>query len=295
MSDPGGVRAVSIVEVGPRDGLQNAPDHYSAESKVGFIEALVHAGVRTVEATSFVNALAVPRLSDADQVMCRLNRVEDVRYMALVPNERGYDRAVACDVNAIALFASATEAFSAANLHADIDETFERFLPVSRRATADKVWLRGYVSVAFGCPYSGEVDPGQVAAVAARLMALCCDEIALADTIGSADPCRVRTLLDVLDGVIPFERIAFHFHDTSGRAIANVDTALAYGIRTFDSAAGGLGGCPFAPGAPGNLATERLVEHCESRGIVTGIDAEAVRRSVSRLHSEALPLVGTAI
>lgn len=272
-----------MVEVAPRDGLQNANACCSTERKVTFIEALVGAGVTTVEATSFVNPVRVPMLADADDVMRRLRRVSGVRYLVLVPNERGYDRAMDAGVNAIAFFTSATERFCRANLRASIEETFQRFQPIQRRAKSDRLWIRAYISVAFGCPYSGEIDPAQVGSIAARLFDLGCDEIALADTIGAARPGDVERLLDSIQGVIPVDRLALHFHDTAGRALDNVDVALKHGVTTFDGAAGGLGGCPFAPGAPGNLATEKLVDHLHRRGIQTGINSEAIRRAVSIL------------
>ncbi|HEV2106652.1 MAG TPA: hydroxymethylglutaryl-CoA lyase [Thermomicrobiales bacterium] len=274
---------VTIVEVGPRDGLQNHPATFATSAKVAFIEALAAAGAKVIETTSFVSPVAVPRLADADQLMHDLHRQAGVRYLALVPNERGYERAISAGIDSVALFASATEAFSQANLRASIDETFERFHVVARRAKTDAVWLRGYVSVAFACPYSGATDPDDTRRVAERLLNLGCDEIALADTIGAAEPAGVRELLDKVLISIPAELLALHVHDTGGRALANVDAALEYGIRTFDSSAGGLGGCPFAPGAPGNVATEILVEHLAGRGIETGIDPHAVRRAVVSL------------
>jgi isopropylmalate/homocitrate/citramalate synthase len=190
---------------------------------------------------------------------------------------------MAVGVNAIALFASATEAFSQANLRASIDESFERFAPIATRAKADGMWLRGYVSVAFACPYSGPTDPGNMLNVAMRLLELGCDEISIADTIGAAMPGDVERLLEEVAGTIPEERIAMHFHDTGGQALANVDAALGHGVATFDSSAGGMGGCPFAPGAPGNVATELLVEHLEQRGITTGIDSQRIRAAVAAL------------
>ncbi len=281
-------RHVTIVEVGPRDGLQNDPHTYPTDAKLAFIEALAAAGAPVLEATSFVSPAAIPKLADAEEVMRRLTRRAGVRYVALVPNERGYDRAVATGVDAIALFASATEAFSQANLRASIDQTFARFEPVARRAKADWRWLRGYVSVAFACPYSGPTDPHQARDVAERLLALGCDEIALADTIGTAQPADVRRLLDTTLAAIPRDRLALHFHDTQGQALANIDTALAeYGIATFDSSAGGLGGCPYAPGAPGNIATELLVDHLTTRGITTGINPAAIRHAVADLSAHA--------
>jgi isopropylmalate/homocitrate/citramalate synthase len=277
---------VTIVEVGPRDGLQNDPGAYPTNAKIAFIEALATAGLPVVEAGSFVSPAAIPQLADSDDVIRGLTPKDGVRYVALVPNERGYDRAVAAGVNSIALFASATEEFSQANLRASIDETFVRFQAVASRARADRRWIRGYVSVAYTCPYAGPTKPALVLKVASRLLDLGCDEIALADTIGVAEPGDIRQLLDVVLPAIPRERLALHFHDTNGRALANVDAALEYGIATFDGSAGGLGGCPYAPGAPGNLATELLVRSLAARGIETGVDAEAVRNAVTALRAQ---------
>ena len=274
---------VQVVEVGPRDGLQNDPRTFSVEARVAFIEDLADAGATVIEAGSFVSPAAVPQMAGSDEVFAALERHEGMRYVALVPNEKGYERALAAGVNAIALFASATEGFSQANLRASIDESFARFAPVAARAEADQAWMRGYVSVAFHCPYEGPTDPARARDIALRLFELGCDEVSIADTIGVATPDDVHRLLEVLLPDIPAERLAMHFHDTHGRALANVDAALAHGVITFDTSAGGMGGCPYAPGAPGNLATEALVEHLANRDITTGIDADAVRRAVARL------------
>ena len=275
---------VTIVEVGPRDGLQNDPGTYPTEAKVAFIEALAAAGAPVVETTSFVSPAAIPKLADAEAVMARVPRRPGVRYLALVPNERGYERARAAGVDAVALFASATEAFSQANLRATIEESFARFAPVARRAKADGVWLRGYVSVAIACPYSGPTDPARARDIVRRLDALGCDEVALADTIGAARPADITRLLATVLPAIPAHRLALHLHDTRGVALANVDAALDLGIEVFDSSAGGLGGCPYAPGAPGNLATEHLVAHLMKQGIDTGVDLAAVRDAVTVLR-----------
>jgi isopropylmalate/homocitrate/citramalate synthase len=285
---------VSIVEVGPRDGLQNAPGSYSTASRAAFIEALVEAGVTTVETCSFVSPTAVPKMADADEVVRCLKPKKGVRYIALVPNERGYDRATTLGMDSIGIFTSATEAFCQANLRATVDATFDRFQPISRRAATDNVWLRGYISVAFGCPFSGPVDPSDVVSVALRLVDLGCQEIVLADTIGTANPTSVRAVLDALRSSIPYGRLALHSHDTAGQAIANIDAALAYGVTNFDSAAGGMGGCPFAPGAPGNVSTEQLIEHLHGRGIATKIDPEQIRRAGEVLHTGRDSLVGSA-
>jgi isopropylmalate/homocitrate/citramalate synthase len=279
---------VTIVEVGPRDGLQNDPRLFPVEARIAFIEALAAAGATVIETGAFVSPKAVPQMASSDAVMQRLDRRPDVRYLALVPNEKGYERAREAGVDAIALFASATEAFSQANIRASIDESFARFEPVARRAKADGVWVRGYVSVAFHCPYAGVTDPKQAIAVAKRLLDLGCDEISIADTIGHAVPAEVDRLLGLAIDAIPLDKLALHFHDTGGRALDNVDAALAHGVAIFDSAAGGMGGCPYAPGAPGNLGTEALVRHLEGRGVATGIDADAVARAVDALARQAV-------
>ncbi|HEU5424181.1 MAG TPA: hydroxymethylglutaryl-CoA lyase, partial [Nitrolancea sp.] len=248
-------RRVTVVEVGPRDGLQNEPQIVPTEAKIAFVEALAAAGLPVVEATSFVSPKAVPQLADAEAVMRGITRRPGTRYPVLVPNERGLERALAAGVDAIALFTAASEEFSRHNVRASIDETFDRFRPVAEQARAAGLWLRGYVSTAIDCPYSGPVAPEQAVAVAERLFELGCQEVALADTIGTATPRAVDRLLARTAARLGLERIGLHFHDTGGLALANVMIGLDYGVRVFDAAAGGLGGCPFAPGAPGNLAT----------------------------------------
>ena len=275
---------VTIVEVGPRDGLQNESSVVPTERKVAFIETLSAAGLPVVEATSFVSPKAVPQLADADDVMRMVRRRPGVRYPVLVPNERGLERALAAGADAIALFTAATEAFARANVGTSVDGTFERFAPVAERARALGIWVRGYVSVAFGCPYVGAVPPTDAVGVATRLFDLGCAEVSLADTIGVATPDAVDLVLRAATEALPRERLALHFHDTGGQALANVAVGLAHGVRIFDSAAGGLGGCPFAPGAPGNLATEALVAFVASRGIETGIDRTAVVAAVADLR-----------
>lgn len=275
---------VTLVEVGPRDGLQNEQTLIPVEAKIQFIETLARAGFPIIEATSFVNPKAVPQLADAGEVMQRIQRRAGTRYLTLVPNERGLDRAIEADVDAIALFTAATEAFAQANVGTTIDGTFERFSSVIERAREHGMWIRGYVSVAFSCPYSGSVDPDAVATVAERLWEAGCDEVAIADTIGSAEPDQVVEVTTAVAEVVPVSRLAMHFHDTSGRALANVDAALAQGIRIFDSSAGGLGGCPFAPGAAGNLATEALVPHLEQAGFRTGIDTTLLTEAITGMR-----------
>lgn len=282
---------VNVVEVGPRDGLQNEPVHVAPDNKITFIDALANAGIRVIEATSFVSPRAVPQLADADEVVRSINSRHDVRYTVLVPNERGYDRAREAGCTAIALFTSASEQFSQRNVNATIDETFERFAPVVERARHDGVWVRGYVSTATDCPYTGEVHPRQAVDVAARLFAIGCDEVALADTIGRATPKRLGALLDIACDELPIERLALHLHDTGGLALANVMIGLDYGITIYDAAAGGLGGCPFAPGAPGNLSTGRLLKLLHGLGIKTGIDEERVSDAIEQLRT-ACPELG---
>lgn len=278
-------QVVRIVEVGPRDGLQNEADLVPTEVKIRFVEALAAAGATDVETTSFVNPKAVPQLADADAVMRGVRRARGVRYSVLVPNERGLDRALATGADAISLFASATESFSQANLRASIDETFERFVPVAAKVRAHGHRLRGYVSVSFACPFGGPVPPAQSVEVAKRLFDLGCDEVAFADTIGTARPTEVTALLELALQAFPVDRLALHFHDTHGAALANVGAGLDAGVRTLDGAAGGLGGCPFAPGAPGNLATEDLVEYLHRAGYTTGVDSNAIRMAVRDLRA----------
>lgn len=284
-------RHVTVVEVGPRDGLQNEAEIVPIEAKVRFIEALAGAGLPVVESTSFVNPKAVPQLADAAEVMQRVERRPGTRYSVLVPNERGLERALAAGCDAIALFTAASEAFSQANVHASIDETFARFAPVAVTARAAGLSIRGYVSTAVDCPYSGPVDPDVVADVTGRLFALGCDEVSLADTIGTGTPQAVDRMLDVVLHEFDCDHIALHFHDTHDLALANVMIGLNYGVSVFDSAAGGLGGCPFAPGAPGNLATEKLLALLDGLGIETGVNRAAVAQAMADLR-QAVPGIG---
>lgn len=286
-------RDVVVVEVGPRDGLQNEAQPVPTERKIAFIDALSSAGLAWIEATSFVNPRAVPQMADAGEVMRGITRFPGARYPVLVPNERGLDRAMDAGVDAIALFTAATDEFAQANVGTSIAGTFERFAPVIERAKAQGVWVRGYVSVAFGCPYAGPVAAGAVTTVTERLLSAGCDEICLADTIGVGVPADVRATLDAVGMSLPLGDLALHFHDTTGNALSNVAVALDRGVRIFDSAAGGLGGCPFAPGAPGNLATESLLAFLHQAGLRTGVDPEAVTRATDLLLAY-VPRLGTA-
>jgi hydroxymethylglutaryl-CoA lyase len=268
--------AARIVEVGPRDGLQNEAVSLPAAAKVRFIEALADAGLATVEVTSFVSPTAVPQLADADEVLAAVRRRPGVRYPVLVPNARGLERALAAGADAIAVFTAASETFTRANIGMSIAESLRVFAPVVERALEEGMWTRGYVSTAFGCPYEGLVEPHRAGLVAGGLADLGCAEISIGDTIGVAEPEDVPGVVAAVAERVPLERIALHLHDTGGRALANVAAGLDAGVRTFDASATGLGGCPFALGAPGNVATEELVRFLERSGHPTGVDPDAV-------------------
>jgi hydroxymethylglutaryl-CoA lyase len=268
---------VTVVEVGPRDGLQNEAAIVPTAAKVELIERLADAGLPVVEATSFVSARAVPQLADADEVLPAVRRRAGVRYPVLVPNVRGLERALAAGADAIAVFTAASEAFTRANINMTVAESLHAFAPVLERARAGGMWTRGYVSTAFGCPYQGAVEPAAVADVAAALFELGCDEVSIGDTIGVGRPEQVPAVVGAVTERVPVGRIALHLHDTGGLALENVAAGLEAGVRTFDSSAGGLGGCPFAPGAPGNLATESLVAMLHDGGYETAVDLDAVR------------------
>jgi isopropylmalate/homocitrate/citramalate synthase len=268
---------VTVVEVGPRDGLQNEAAVVPAAEKVRLIERLADAGLPVVEATSFVSPRAVPQLADADEVLPAIRRRQGVRYPVLVPNVRGLDRALAAGADAIAVFTAASDEFTRANIGMTIAESLLAFAPVLQRAQAEGMWTRGYISTAFGCPYSGDVRPEVVAGVAAALRGLGCGQISIGDTIGVGRPEHVPAVVSAVAASVPVAEIALHLHDTGGLALENVAAGLEAGVRVFDSSAGGLGGCPFAPGAPGNLSTEALVGFLHERGHETGVDLAAVR------------------
>jgi len=268
---------VRIYEVGPRDGLQNETQPVSLETKRAFIERLVAAGLREIEATSFVSPKAIPQLADADALLPTLPRTPGVRYPVLVPNERGMARAEVAGADALAVFTAATDAFTEHNIGMTVDESLDAFEPVLARAGDLGWWRRGYVSTAFGCPYTGAVDPHQAVRVGVRLLELGVDEVSFGDTIGVGVPAGVRAVTDAATGAgIDLDRIAFHFHDTRGTALANVVAGLDMGVRCFDSSAGGTGGCPYAPGAAGNLATEDLVYLLDASGFEHGVSLEGI-------------------
>lgn len=268
---------VRIYEVGPRDGLQNEKEPISTDAKLRFLSLLADAGLHEIEATSFVSPKAIPQLADADEVMSRLERRPGVRYPVLVPNARGLERAEAAGADAVAVFTAASEPFTKANISMTIAESIDAFRPVVTRARERGWWTRGYVSTAFGCPYQGEVGEAAVVGVAQQLLELGVEELSIGDTIGVAGPADVRRVVEALFAAgIGAERLAMHFHDTRGTALANVSAALELGIRCFDASTGGTGGCPYAPGAAGNLATEDLVYLLEREGLTHGVDLDAL-------------------
>ena len=269
-------RRVTIVEVGPRDGLQNEPGFVPTATKLALIERLAGAGLTRIEATAFVSPKWVPQMADHAAVMAGIARRPGVAYSALVPNEKGAEAALAAGADALAVFTAASETFSLKNTNCSIAEGIDRFRPVMVLAEKAGVPVRGYISCALDCPYEGLIAPEAVAEVAARLFDLGCTEIAVSDTIGTGTPERTARAFEAVLRHVPATGLVGHFHDTKGRALANVAAALALGIRVFDGAVGGLGGCPYAPGASGNLATEALVLWLESQGWQTGLDAEAL-------------------
>lgn len=267
---------VTVVEVGPRDGLQNEPGTVPTDVKVEFIDRLSATGLPVIEATSFVSPRWVPQLADGAEVMARITRREGVRYPVLVPNERGLKDAVAAGAREVAVFTAASEAFTRANLNRSIHESLEMFRPVAAGARARGLRLRGYVSTALGCPYQGEVPVADVLSVTEALLDLGCHEVSLGDTIGVGTPGQAVALIEAVSRVADLDRIAVHFHDTYGQGLANTLAALEAGVTVADTSAGGLGGCPFAPGAKGNLATEDLVYALRGGGVETGVDLDAL-------------------
>jgi len=276
---------VRIYEVGPRDGLQNEDMLIPAERKIALIDLLSQAGFEKIEATSFVSPKWVPQLADAEAVLAGITRKPGTDYAALTPNMKGYERALAAGVDEVAVFASASEGFSHKNINCSIAESLARFAPLLEAAKADGVPVRGYVSCVIACPYDGPVAPEAVRDVAQALFDMGCYEVSLGDTIGAGTPASVATMLETVLPRLPSERLAGHFHDTRDNALDNVAAALALGLRVFDSAVGGLGGCPYAPGAKGNLATGPLVALLEQSGFSTGIDREALGKAEQYLRS----------
>ncbi|MCR6686926.1 hydroxymethylglutaryl-CoA lyase [Pseudoxanthomonas sp.] len=267
---------VRIVEVGPRDGLQNEKAMVATADKIELVDRLSASGLRTVEATSFVSPKWVPQLADAAEVMAGISRRPGVAYPVLVPNEQGYARARTAGADEVAVFTAASEAFTRQNINASIEESIERFAPVLARARADGVRVRGYVSTVLGCPYQGQVPLADVVRVARRLHAMGCYEVSLGDTIGVGTPRKAREMLLAVAAEVPMAALAVHFHDTYGQALANVAACIEAGVRVADSAVAGTGGCPYARGASGNVASEDLAYMLQGMGIDTGIDLEAL-------------------
>ncbi|MDH7451821.1 hydroxymethylglutaryl-CoA lyase [Luteimonas composti] len=269
-------RHVRIVEVGPRDGLQNEKTQVPTAAKIELVDRLSATGLRTIEATSFVSPKWVPQLADAAEVFAGIAKKPGVSYPVLVPNLQGYERALAAGAREVAVFTAASEAFNRKNTNAGVDESLARFAPVLERARADGVQVRGYVSTVLGCPYQGEVPLAEVVRVAAALHAMGCYEISLGDTIGVGTPARARAMLRAVAGAVPMAALAVHFHDTWGQALANILACLEEGVGVVDSAVSGAGGCPYARGASGNVASEDVVYMLHGMGIDTGIDLDAL-------------------
>ena len=270
---------VEIFEVGPRDGLQNEKRLIPAAEKIALIDRLSRAGFQRIEVASFVSPKWVPQMADGAEVLAGITRVPGVAYAALVPNMKGFERAVEARVDEIAIFGSASEGFSKANINATIEESLERFRPVVEAARQIDMPVRGYVSCVTDCPYDGQVAPGQVAKVAEALFSMGCYEISLGDTIGKGTPDSIARMLLAVREVAPVHRLAGHFHDTGGRALDNIDASLSLGLRVFDAAVGGLGGCPYADGATGNVATEAVAAHLEALGYETRLDMGVIEQA----------------
>ena len=265
-------RQVKMVEVGARDGLQNEAQVVPTAVKVALIDRLAAAGLTVIEAGAFVHTKRVPQMADTAEVLAGLTQRPGVRYPVLVPNEKGMDRALAAGADEVAVFAAASESFSQHNINCSIEESLARFAPVMERAAAQGVPVRGYVSCVLGCPYEGEIAPERVAEVAVRLARMGCYEISLGDTIGVGTPGKARAMVEAVAARLPIERLAVHFHDTYGQALANIHACLERGVATVDSSVAGLGGCPYAPGATGNVASEDVLYLLDGLGIETGVD-----------------------
>jgi hydroxymethylglutaryl-CoA lyase len=279
-------RRVTIVEVGPRDGLQNEQAMVTTADKIEFVNRLSDAGLPVIEVSAFVSPKWVPQMADASEVFAGITRRPGTRYTALVPNLAGLDRALHAGLIEIAIFASSTETFSRKNINQSIDESLATYRQVCERALAAGVRVRGYLSTAFGCPYEGAVAPAQVATMTERLRDLGVFEVSVSDTIGIAHPGQVPLVLDAVLARVPVESVALHFHDTRGTALANVYASLPYGIATFDASAGGLGGCPYAPGAAGNVATDDLIYMLDGLRIETGVSLTALGRASAFIESK---------
>ena len=279
--------SVKIVEVGPRDGLQNEKQTIAAATKIEFINRLSASGLRTIEATSFVSPKWIPQLADAAEVFTGIDKREGVSYPVLVPNEKGMERALEVGAKEVSIFTAASESFNQKNINCSIAESMDRFEPVMAMARENNVKVRGYVSTVIGCPYEGDIEPEAVAKVAARLDAMGCAEISLGDTIGVGTPLKAQRMLEAVAAKVPMKRLAVHFHDTYGQALANIHTCLQLGVTVVDSSVSGLGGCPYAKGATGNVATEDVLYLLTGLGIDTGVDMDRLLAAGAYI-SEAL-------
>jgi len=285
-------RRVTVVEVGPRDGLQNEHANVSTADKIAFVDLLSAAQLPVIEVSAFVSPKWVPQMADASEVFAGISKRDGVRYTALVPNLAGLDRAIAVGVKEIAIFAASSETFSRKNINQSIDQALAGYAEVCTRALANGLRVRGYLSTAFGCPYEGHVPPQRVAELAERLVQMGVFEVAVSDTIGVAHPAQVAQVLESVLARLPIEQIALHFHDTRGTALANVLEALSIGVTTFDASAGGLGGCPYAPGASGNLATDDLIYMLNGLGVETGVSLSGLAKAsafIQRQLDHSLP------
>lgn len=274
---------IRIIEMGPRDGLQNEKVPVSVEARIAFVEALVAAGLDTAEVGAFVSPKAIPQMASSDAVLRGIAHVTGAEFHVLVPNGKGYDAARAAGAKVVSVFAAASEGFSRANINCTVAESIERFKPVLARAKADGIKVRGYISCVLGCPFDGEIKPKAVADLAKTLGDLGCYEISLGDTIGVGTPTKAKEMLRAVAANIPAARLAMHFHDTYGQALANLYAGLEEGVRVIDAAAGGLGGCPYAPGATGNVATEDVVYMLEGMGVKTGVDMDKLLAATNEM------------
>ena len=276
--------SIELTEVGPRDGLQNQQSIIETNIKVAFLDALSKTGIRRIEVSSFVNPKWVPQLADASDVFSKIHRAKNVKYLALVPNEQGWERACSVGVDEIALITAASETFCKKNTNSTIAGSIERMQPIVEKAKSNGVSIRGYVSCITACPYEGEIDPKKVSAVVEKLLDIGVEEVSLGETIGVAVPTDIARLYDSLDGILSPQDSALHLHDTRGTALACASAAMQLGVYKFDTSAGGLGGCPYAPGAAGNLATEDLVYFANRMGIRTGIDLDSILSSIQMIE-----------
>lgn len=267
---------VTLFEVGPRDGLQSLTDNVATETKIALVDALSQTGLRKIEVTSFVSPKWVPQLADAQEVMQKISRGDDITYSVLTPNLRGFENAMTANANEVAIFASSSEGFSRKNLNCTIDESLNRFVELMRAAKAENIPVRGYLSTVIACPFDGKTLPEQVRDIAQKMLALGCYEISLGDTIGAGNKATVSALLDVLLDAIPASKLAGHFHDTHSTALEMIEVCANRGMRVFDASVAGLGGCPYAPGATGNVDTRTAAELLESMGLNTGLNRDAL-------------------